>query len=71
MISVEQFTAPGKFYIDLAMYALNKNFETPQKKYIGIEKGFIECGKKGVFKNNPYFLYHVLNHNTYNDNYPK
>lgn len=65
-IPVEQFTAPGKFYIDLAMEMIKSDLEnSEQKMYLGLIRGFVELGEKGLFKNNPYYKYQ----NTYNDSF--
>ena len=62
---IEQFTAPGKFYIDLAMEMIKDDLENPRHIYLGIIRGFIELGEKGLFKNNPYYKYQ----NTYNGSF--
>jgi len=53
-IPVEQFTAPGKYYYDLAMERLQRELKDESKLYTGLRN---QPKTNCVFKNNLYYNY--------------
>lgn len=51
VVSIEQFTAPGKYYIDLALKNIDLNLEGHKDTFIGLLNY-----KKYLFKQNPYYI---------------
>lgn len=51
-IPVEQFTAPGKYYFDLAMEKAKLEIENQKPMYIGLTN---YPSKTALFKDNPHY----------------
>jgi hypothetical protein len=55
-LSIEQFTAPGKFEIDLAIEELKRKNKCSDQLYIGLRKQPATM----LFKDNPYYVFHRI-----------
>jgi len=51
--SVEQFTAPGKYYLELAMEIINAEMNDNRNLYMGLR----QHPKGTMFRKNPYYSY--------------
>ena len=63
---VEQFTAPGKYELDLFFEKIDSEMKDNRELYIGIRNSHYYRDK--LFKNNPYYTFSKASNKIINEN---